>query len=138
MKAGPMNHVGMVLLLQPKRQKIGGWVEQIHDAKLHRLGLTWYRVQEGFGGRGDREDWVADVPRIAVSVSRCYNSQSWGSVFDDKVVSFNEAMKLEVAEKLDESKLRKKEHQQIVEDLEVTIRRMSDAVLLSLVKKGKQ
>jgi len=63
---------GMKILTRPIKRKIGSWVEMEYDAKIKRLGMTWLRVKGGFGGRGDREDWVGDVPFGCISVSN-YN-----------------------------------------------------------------
>ena len=47
-----------------------GWVDDLtFDARCELDGLTWYRVRGGFGGRNDREDWVAAVPGSSVSVT---------------------------------------------------------------------
>jgi hypothetical protein len=57
-------------LLRPTITKeTGGWTSLTYDAKVERLGLTWYRVQGGFSGKGYREDWVADLPSGCLSVS---------------------------------------------------------------------
>lgn len=38
------------------------------DRELYHNGIRWLRVKNGMGGRGDREDWVADVNHMTVSV----------------------------------------------------------------------
>lgn len=49
-------------------KKIGGLVEMKFDRELFRRGIRWLRVKDGMCGRGDREDWVADVEGLTVSV----------------------------------------------------------------------
>jgi hypothetical protein len=72
------------ILDPPVTKKIGSWVELDFDRRLMYAGLAWYRVKDGFGGRGDREDWVADVPSVGLSVtnrgSRGFSSgrRGWG------------------------------------------------------------
>ena len=52
------------------KKKLGNYVELVYDAKLRFMDIDWYRVYRGFGGRDDREDWVADIPGVAASISR--------------------------------------------------------------------
>ena len=56
-------------LAQPIELKLGTYIPQWFDARMTFLGLDWYRVSRGFGGRGDRIDWIADVPAVALSVA---------------------------------------------------------------------
>jgi hypothetical protein len=64
-------------LIKPIKKKIGGWNELEFDAKVSRIGLTWYRVRGGFGGRGDSEGWIADI--VAGNISVCdYNFNDTG------------------------------------------------------------
>ncbi len=66
-------------LIKPLRKKIGTWVEMEFDATCRRNGLTWFRVKNGMGERGDREDWVADVPGVSISVHDYhYNGEDFG------------------------------------------------------------
>lgn len=55
-----------------KKRRIGPgycWVETLEvDAELTRHGVRWLRVAGGFGGKGDREDWIVDASSVAVSV----------------------------------------------------------------------
>jgi len=61
------------------RLRESGWVDHMRfDASLVLDGLTWLRVKGGFGGRGDREDWILAVPAICVSVSR-WRQEAWDS-----------------------------------------------------------
>lgn len=50
-------------------KKIGGWVEMDFDRELTHRSVRWLRVKGGFGARGDREDWVADVDELTVAVA---------------------------------------------------------------------
>ena len=90
---------GFQLLKSPVVKKIGGWTELKYDASLERYGITWYRIQNGFGGNGDREDWVADVPSLCVSVSD-YNwiKGSFGTYYG----SFDKAIEAEITSALEE------------------------------------
>lgn len=49
---------------------IAGWLDQAYDEALVYRGVTWRHVEGGFGGRGDRDDWVADLPAGSISVNR--------------------------------------------------------------------
>lgn len=76
------------------RLKIGGYVELEFDAKLVRNGISWYRVRDGFGQRGDREDWVADVPGHSLSA----NDYNWnGDVFGPSYGTFEKALDMQAA-----------------------------------------
>lgn len=62
--------------------KMGNFIPQTVDAKIELYGITWYRVAGGFGGRGDREDWIADVHEV--SICACdyqWNGESFGPDF---------------------------------------------------------
>jgi len=59
----------------PLRKKLNGWRElEFTQGTLHR-GIVWLRTD--FGGRGDRIDWVADVPWGSIYVSKYLSG--WGS-----------------------------------------------------------
>lgn len=81
------------LLQPPVKRQIGGWVKMTYDATVQRHGLTWLRVQGGFGGRGDREDWVADLPSGSVSVSDydwvpgLWNARPCHGTFDAAIIA---------------------------------------------------
>jgi len=61
------------------KTEIGGWSEMEYDAQMKRLGITWYRVKGGMGGRGDREDWIANLPSGCVVVHGYqYRAPYWG------------------------------------------------------------
>lgn len=63
-----------------KHAVIGAWKPQFFDAKVERHGITWYRVQNGMGGRNDREDWCADVPGVCIAVHDYhYNGEEFGA-----------------------------------------------------------
>lgn len=50
--------------------RTSGWRESLtFDAHCELDGLNWFRVQGGFGGRNDREDWVAELPARSLSVT---------------------------------------------------------------------
>jgi len=72
----------------PETLKLGTYTPQQVDARLQMHGVTWYRVKGGFGGQGDREDWIADLP-FSVSASD-YN---WnGAEFGADYGSFENAL----------------------------------------------
>lgn len=48
--------------------KIGSWSPLKMDASYERHGTTWFRVKGGMGGSGDREDWVANIFGVCISV----------------------------------------------------------------------
>ncbi len=80
---------GAELLPKMQRIKLGQWPEMKYDAKLSFQGIVWYRVQGGMGERGDREDWVADIPGVCISIHDYY----WnGSNFGPSYKSFEESM----------------------------------------------
>lgn len=58
--------------ITPFTGKRGAWREQEFDAEIVVHGVKWFRVRNGLGGRGDREDWIADLPEISALVSN-YN-----------------------------------------------------------------
>lgn len=75
--------------ITPVKKEIGGYVKLPYDAKVTLNGVTWYRVQGGFSGHGDREDWVADIPLVNLSVHDYeWREPRWGFV---SVNSFEEA-----------------------------------------------
>jgi hypothetical protein len=77
------------------RRKIGNWKElDYEDEPVEHRGLTWYKVVGGFGGRGDRDDWVADVQGACVSVTK-WSNEKWSNRFD----ALEEAMDDEVVQK---------------------------------------
>lgn len=66
-------------LIPVTRVKTGTWREMAVDARVERNGICWYRVKGGMGERGDREDWIAAVPGIGISVHDYhYNGEDFG------------------------------------------------------------
>ena len=62
-----------------RKASIAGWAEMEFDASVVRHGITWLHVKNGMGGGGDREDWVADLPGITLSVHDYnWDGQSFG------------------------------------------------------------
>lgn len=92
--------------LGPLEIKTGGWEPLAVDARLDFEGITWARVEGGFGsgqktGWHPREDWIAIVPGVALSVGRYFaKPDEWGRGHHDDVVSMEDAMREEVASKL--------------------------------------
>ena len=52
----------------PLRKKLNGWVEMEFTQGTVYRGIVWLKTD--FGGRGDRIDWVADLPWGAVHVGK--------------------------------------------------------------------
>lgn len=90
--------------IKPIIKKVGDWVEMTFDAILERNGLTWLRVKDGFGEKGNREDWVLDIPTRCVSIS----DYKWkGKNLGRSYKSFEHAIDSEVLMALDFLKERK-------------------------------
>lgn len=64
--------------LKPFRKQVGGWNELEFDAEVYVAGIRWLRVKGGMGERGDREDWVADVPCTASVHDYQWREPRWG------------------------------------------------------------
>lgn len=84
----------------PRTMKLDSWAELTFDAEIKCLGVTWYRVQGGFGHEHNkntfaREDWVAEINSACISVSD-YNWTSDKTNFGTKYPSFEEAMRGEM------------------------------------------
>lgn len=60
-------------IIKTFKKKICNWVEMEFDAKVVKHGVTWLRVKDGMGGRGDRDDWVADLPDACI----CVHDYNW-------------------------------------------------------------
>ena len=60
----------------PGTHKIGNWVELEYTNRMVYRGIEW--LQTDFGRRGDRIDWVANLPSQSVSTSR-YLSGSYSN-----------------------------------------------------------
>lgn len=114
---------GARMLARPVQLDTGGWVPQTVDAVLEFEGVTWARVQGGFGdgqrtGWHPREDWVAVVPAVAISVSRYFDKPD---VWDRKSQTMQEAMRAEVQTKLGHARYTLREAQERVRRLERAI-----------------
>ena len=84
-------HKGMKTFA-PRKLKIADWCETVkYDASVTRHGITWYRAYKGFSERGDREDWVADLPAGCLSVSD-YDWRHTSSIFKRKYKTFDAAL----------------------------------------------
>lgn len=67
------------MLGKPVTIKIGGWVQMDYDAKMRVNGIEWIRVKDGLSGKGDREDWIANIPSGCVSIHDYqYREPRWG------------------------------------------------------------
>lgn len=74
--------------IKPRRMKIAGWVKMVFDARVTRYGVVWFRVKDGMVNKGDREDWVANIPACSVSV---HDYQWNGETFGVNYGSFDNA-----------------------------------------------
>lgn len=87
------------MLREPTEKHIGNWQPQVFDAQLEYHGITFYRVHRGFGGKGDREDWLADLPCTSCSVTHYHRTgfardgDGWGW---DGLQTFEEAVDSEL------------------------------------------
>lgn len=80
-------------VIPARKRNVGSWLPQVVDAEVERSGVTWYRVKGGLGGRGDREDWVASLPGLAVAVSDYHwNGEDFGPSYG----SFDNAIRQEL------------------------------------------
>ena len=86
-------------LITPREVYCGTWRPQIVDAEVTLEGIKWYRVQGGFGDldgkrRNEREDWIADIESISVSVHDYHwNGLDFGSDYG----TFENACRQELA-----------------------------------------
>lgn len=80
----------------PREIKVGGWAPQQATAWAERFGLRWFRTD--FGGRGDRTDWIAEVPGLCVSISRWHTDPEgmWSGFGGRDGVTMDEAMIAEI------------------------------------------
>lgn len=86
----PLPH-GATLVDPPEKRAVAGWSEMEYDARCVRRGITWLRVKDGMGRKGDREDWVADLPAYCISVHDYqFRAPYWGL---EQYPSFNAAIK---------------------------------------------
>lgn len=108
------------MLGQVRTVKVGTLVPQQVDATLDMFGVTWFRVHGGFGGRFDREDWIAD---LSVSVSVCdYN---WnGEDFGESFGSFENACRMTLQQALRRARLEKAKAEARCTDLAAVIARL--------------
>lgn len=58
----------------PLTKEVGNWVAMEYDAEFDWFGIRWLRAKGGFSDNGDREDWVADIPGVNISV----HDYHWG------------------------------------------------------------
>jgi hypothetical protein len=122
---------GARLFLKPIHAKIGGWNEMEFDASVERLGLTWYRVKGGMGrnqagnATNDREDWVADIPVMALSVHDYqWREPRWGF---HRYKSFDEAIAEQTKEGLESATRRLIKLEEEAESVTKTIVLLSKA-----------
>lgn len=117
--------------IEPVEIETGGWVPTVVDAKLTRNGIDWYRVKDGMGGRGDREDWIADVPEVCISV----HDYHWnGSSFSFNYGTFENALDQSVARILPHIAEKIAEAQKRLIDLGIALGKLTLADVVSKVE----
>lgn len=114
--------------INPVKRSLGSWVEMIFDAELIHRGILWLRVKDGFGGRGDREDWVAELS-VSVSVSDYHfvKEKYWGFKEHQSSTIFG-AMDIQIMHAKNTSEYSRKEKQDELKRLSETIERLDLAV----------
>lgn len=111
--------------IEPVSKKLGGYVAMEYDAKLTRRGVDWYRCKDGMGQRGDREDWVADLPGCSVSV----NDYNWnGKDFGPSFKSFEDALDGMLKMALHHHEVSTQEKREKLAVAEATLERLTAAV----------
>lgn len=109
----------------PLKATVGSWVEMDFDAYFHKYGVRWLRVKDGMGGRGDRDDWVADTPRVGI----CVHDYHWtGPLFGHRYPSFDAALRGEFRRALDGAKTRLSEAESKAKELRESITLIETAV----------
>lgn len=108
---------------------MGSWVKMTFDAKVERCGIVWFRVKDGLGKRGDREDWVANIPHICVSV---HDYQWNGDEFGANHGSFDNACIQELKSSLAGAIFRLKEQERGIANLRSAIQKLSNATKMKL------
>lgn len=127
---------GATLIDPPIQVKPATWIEQTVDASIVKNGVTWYRVKGGFGNRGNREDWIADLP-VSVSVHDYHwNGEDFGPSYE----TFDNACVEELKRALEHTKFLKAEAQQKVTEAQQKVRNMTSAIIkitLALQTQGE-
>ena len=76
------------------RRLTGGSIKNM----MQMLGLTLYRVKNGFDSHGDREDWVIDLPTGAYAVSDTDYISGISQISKPKAKTFKVALIVELAD----------------------------------------
>lgn len=50
------------LLIPAEERELDTWQPGVYDAEMTYRGIRFLRYRGGFGDKGDRTDWVADLP----------------------------------------------------------------------------
>lgn len=112
-------------LVNPFTKKIGSWVEMTFDAEVIRYGIKWYRVKDGMGVSGEREDWVADLPAGCLSI----HDYHWnGNPFGRDWGTFNGAIMGETKLFLQDQQARLLEFRQKITKVEATLRQLKQSL----------
>jgi hypothetical protein len=124
-KTSPPLQSGAKLLAQTATVRTGTLKPQEVDASLDLVGLTWFRVHGGFGGRFDREDWIADLPGVSVTVCDYH----WnGSDFGLSYGSFEAACRGQLEFSLQNARTAKSEAETKLATLAAAIARMEQCL----------
>jgi hypothetical protein len=118
---------GGLLLKKPINKKIGDWVEMEFDATFVYLGIMWLRVKNGFGDRGDRESWVADITDSSPHVSDYHFVKERYCGFKN-YPSFESALRGEMKYALSNAREKLKEKKRLVNRIKSSIYQLEKAL----------
>ncbi len=118
-------------------RRIGTWAEMKFDAELIHRGIRWLRVKGGFGGRGDREDWVADIG-VSISVSDYhFTKEKYCGFKEHQSDTIFGAMDIQIVEAKKNSDHTKKKQQEDLQELIAAIDQL-DLAVADLTRKSQQ
>lgn len=113
--------------IEPRTVTVGSTLPQVVDAAIMLDGILWYRIQRGFGGRGDREDWIANIPALSVSVSDYHwNGEDLGSYG-----TFENACRQQLISALEYGKQIEQKKKEELKDIESAITMLTCSTLQS-------
>lgn len=125
MNKQPKLQQGAELLPKIEEVQRGNWSLLKVDASIAIHGVVWLRVYGGFGGRFDREDWIADLPGVSISVCDYH----WnGSDFGPSYPSFEDACRGQLESGLRHARTSKAEAESEVAVFSDTIARLEAAL----------
>lgn len=112
----------------PVKKEIGHWVKMTYDAQLIFRGVQWLRVKDGMSGNADREDWVANLGGVCISVhDYCFRAPYWGHESHRAKDIFG-AMDIQLKEGLQQAENTQKERLKEAAILKSTIEKLRSAL----------